>query len=368
MNNLTSQIARMFCFGFDGLTPTTDLRDLVQLGVQHVILFARNVTDGEQAFELTSQIKQLSTQPVMICIDQEGGRVRRLREGFTPIPAMRSLGQTGDEKLARRVGEVLGRELRSVNIDVDFAPCMDVDTNPANPVIAARSFGSDPELVSRLGCAVLKGMQEQTVAACVKHFPGHGDTQIDSHLALPRVNHSMERLNAIELPPFKAAIDAGVASIMSAHVIVEPLDDHYPATLSAIVLEKMVRERFGFDGVIFTDDFEMKAIADHYGFEEAIIRGVLAGCDVILICHTPELQRKGIETLRAAVESGKVSPERIAQSNRRIDRLIQNYFRPAPTRYEAIAPDEELVDEIERRSTSPVPAGRDPTEYMTRKT
>jgi beta-N-acetylhexosaminidase len=155
---------------------------------------------------------------------------------------------------------------------------------------------------------------------------------------------------------------------MSAHVIVEPLDDKYPATLSSVVLEKIVRDRLGFDGVIFTDDFEMKAIADHYGFEEAIIRGVLAGCDVILICHTPEMQRKGIETLQRAVESGQVSPERIAQSSRRVDRLIENYFRPAPDKYEAIAPDEQLVDEIERRSISPVPAGRDPTEYMHRKT
>jgi beta-N-acetylhexosaminidase len=155
---------------------------------------------------------------------------------------------------------------------------------------------------------------------------------------------------------------------MTAHVIVETLDAHYPATLSAVVLEKIVRDRLGFEGVIFTDDFEMKAIADHYGFEEAIIRGVLAGSDVILICHTPELQRKGIETLERAVESGKVSPERIAQSNRRIDRLMQNYFRPAPARYEPVMPDEKLVDEIERRSITPVPAGRDPTDYMTRKT
>jgi beta-N-acetylhexosaminidase len=364
MNDLQSKIARMFCFGFDGHQPTSELRDLLQLGVQHVILFARNVTDGQQVFELTAQIKRDASHPIMICVDQEGGRVRRLRDGFTPIPAMRALGQTGDEKLARRVGEVLGRELRSVNIDVDFAPCMDVDTNPANPVIAARSFGSDPSLVSRLGCAVIAGMQEQTVAACVKHFPGHGDTQIDSHLALPRVNHSMDRLNSVELPPFKAAIDAGVASIMSAHVIVEPLDDHYPATLSAVVLEKIVRERLGFDGVIYTDDFEMKAIADHYGFEEAIIRGVLAGCDVILICHTPELQRKGIETLLAAVQSGKISRQRIEQSSRRIDQLIKNYFRPAPQRYQPVAPDEKLADEIEQQSTSPVPAGRDPTEYM----
>lgn len=362
MDDLRSQIARMFCIGFDGTEPTAELQQMLAMGVQQVVLFARNVNGGQQAFDLTTRIKNSAPHPVMISIDQEGGRVRRLREGFTPIPAMRSLGQTNDETLARRAGEVLGRELRSVNIDIDFAPCMDVDTNPANPVIAARSFGPDPATVSRLGCAVLTGIQAQGVAACVKHFPGHGDTQIDSHLALPRVNHSLERLNTVELPPFRAAIAAGVASIMSAHVIVESLDNHYPATLSPLALEDIVRGQMEFQGVIFTDDFEMKAIADHYGFEEAIVRGVLAGCDVILICHSPELQRKGIETLIKAVENGQVSRQRIEQSSNRIDRLIATYFRPPAARYIAVAPDEKLVDEIERRSTAAIAEGRDPTE------
>ncbi|HEY1683371.1 MAG TPA: beta-N-acetylhexosaminidase [Tepidisphaeraceae bacterium] len=365
MKNLTQQIARMFCVGFDAHEPTSHLRDLLAMGVQHVVLFARNVTAPQQIFDLTRQLKSLGDH-VMICVDQEGGRVRRLREGFTALPAMRSLGETKDVNLARRAGQALGRELRSVNIDVNFAPCVDVDTNPANPVIAARSFGPDPKLVSEMSCALLVAMQQNSVAACVKHFPGHGDTQLDSHLALPRLNHSMQRLESIELPPFQAAIAAKVASIMTAHVIVETIDAKYPATLSEKVLENMVRRRMNFNGVIFTDDFEMKAIADNYGFEEAIIRGVLAGCDVILVCHTPELQRKGVETLQKAVDSGQISRERIEASSRRIDRLTADYYRAAPEKYTPVSPDEELVDEIDRRSTA-IAAGRDPTDFMPRK-
>jgi beta-N-acetylhexosaminidase len=363
MENLTAKIAKMFCVGFDGHQPTQDLRDLLAMGVQHVILFGRNVAGAQQVFDLTAQIKRDAPRPTLLCIDQEGGRVRRLVDDpFTPIPAMRAVGQTGDESIARQVGQTFGRELRSVNIDVDFAPCMDVDTNPANPVIAHRSFSRDPNLVARLGCSVIAGLQETGVAACAKHFPGHGDTHLDSHVALPRISHPMSRLDAVELPPFKAAIDAGVASIMSAHIIVEAVDNSYPATLSVRVLDGLARRRFGFQGVIFSDSFEMKAIADHYGFEEAIVRGILAGCDVLLLCHTPALQRRGIETAIRAVERGEIPPDRIEQAGKRIDRLIADYFRAPPAQYKAIAPDQKLIDEIARRSAGTLADVRDPTE------
>lgn len=363
MNNLAEQIAKMFCVGFHGQAPSEDLKGLVEMGVRNVIVFGRNIERPEQVFELTAAVKGLSSEPVMICIDQEGGRVRRLQEGFTKIPAMRLVGHTKDPMLARHVGVVLGKELRSVNVDVDFAPCMDVDTNPANPVIAARSFGADPHLVGRLGCEVIVGLQAHGVVACAKHFPGHGDTHLDSHKDLPILEHSIQRLETVELPPFKAAVDAGVASIMSAHVIMKPLDEKYPATLSANVLDGILRKRFGFDGVIYTDDFEMKAIADHYGFEESIVMGIRAGCDVILICHTPEQQRKGIETAIKAVERGEIPRQRIEESNKRIDRLIHKYFHPAGKKYVPVAPDNKLVEEIERRCPGMNSEGKDPTNY-----
>ncbi|HWB53502.1 MAG TPA: beta-N-acetylhexosaminidase [Tepidisphaeraceae bacterium] len=365
MENLTAQVAKMFCVGFDGHQPTQELRDLLAMGVQHVILFGRNVAGAQQVFDLTSQVKRLANRPTLIGIDQEGGRVRRLVDDpFTAIPPMRSVGQTGEEKIAREVGRTFGRELRSVNIDVDFAPVLDVDTNPDNPVIAHRSFGGDPALVARLGCAVIAGLQENGVAACAKHFPGHGDTHLDSHLDLPRISHDMNRLNSVEFSPFKAAIDAGVASMMSAHIIVEALDADFPATLSRPALEDLARGRFGFDGVIYSDSFEMKAIANHYGFEDAIVRGILAGCDVILLCHTPALQIKGIETAIRAVERGQIPRERIEQSGKRIDKIIADYFRAPPERYTAVPPNAELVEKIAQRSMSELPEKADPTENV----
>lgn len=363
MSKLSSQIARMFCIGFDGLSLPDSARQLLHMGVQHVILFARNISTPAQVFELTARIKNDSAHSVMICIDQEGGRVRRLREGFTQIPSMRALGATGDESLAERVGRTLGRELRAVNIDLDFAPCLDVDTNPANPVIGERSLGADPQLVGRMAIQIIRAMQAEGVAACGKHFPGHGDTHVDSHKALPRVDYDLQRLQTVELIPFKKAINAGIACIMSAHVIVSALDANYPATLSTAALNGIVRQQLNFQGVLFADDFEMKAIADNYGFEESIIRGVLAGCDVIPICHTLALQHQAIETLTKAVERGQVPQSRIDQAGQRIDQLIATYWKKPPPTRTPISPNEELVQEIQSRAESDDPHAIDPTDY-----
>ncbi len=358
----------MLCVGFDGLSLPGDVERLVKLGVQNVILFSRNVGRPEELGELTRAIKSVTGGPVMISVDQEGGRVRRLREGFTPVPSMRDLGKTGDEKLAYRVGRLLARELRTVNIDIDFSPCLDVDTNPANPVIADRSLGVTPELVAKMGVAILKGLQENGVAACGKHFPGHGDTWQDSHKVLPQVPNDMERLRRVELPPFKAAIEAGVAGIMSAHVIFTPIDPDYPATLTRAALDGILRDEFGFEGVLFSDDFEMNAIAEHFGFEDAIVRSVLAGCDVIPISHTLALQERAIEALTKGVERKVIPMERIDQANRRIDRMIAKYYRPALQEAPAgvLGCDEHLavVREIEARIGATTREGVDPTNFF----
>src|SRR5690606_11651226 len=176
----------------------------------------------------------------------------------------------GDEGVARQVGRVLARELRAVNVDLDFAPVLDVDTNPQNPVIGDRSFGSDPEQVARLGAALVEGMQSEGVAACAKHFPGHGDTPKASHPGAPRPPHGMERLEAVELFPCRHVVGK-VASIMTAHVVFESLDPARPATMSRAALDGILRDRFGYEGVVISDDLEMKAIADHFGLEEAVV-------------------------------------------------------------------------------------------------
>ncbi|HYE17204.1 MAG TPA: beta-N-acetylhexosaminidase [Tepidisphaeraceae bacterium] len=325
----THDVAHLFLVGFDGHTVSPGVRALIDLGVAGVILFGRNVESPRQVAELCGEIKRLAGRPILICIDQEGGRVRRLREGFTAVPSMRAVGATGDERLAHEIGAVLGRELRAVNIDVDLAPSVDVDTNPANPVIGDRSFGASPELVARMGAAVIRGIQDQGVAACAKHFPGHGDTAQDSHAELPRLPHAIERLRAVELPPFRAAVEAGVAMVMTSHVVFEPVDPLLPATLSAAVIGGVLRREMGFDGVVVSDDLEMEAIAANFSVDEVVTRGAGAGVDLLAVCHDEELQHRAIEALGAAVRLGAVSEERVAHANRRVGRLMDRYARGA---------------------------------------
>jgi beta-N-acetylhexosaminidase len=332
MMNLERAAAKMVCAGFHGTTVPDELAELIDRGAGGVVFFSRNVESPQQFADLAADLKdRAGNRPLLTSIDQEGGRVMRLREPFTIIPPMRAVGAAGDEPLAREVGRVLGRELRAVNIDMNLAPVLDVDTNPDNPVIGARSFGRDADLVARMGCALLRGLQDEGVAACGKHFPGHGDTSQDSHHDLPALNHPLERLLTVELRPFKAAIAAGVAAIMSAHVIFRPIDDKFPATLSEAVLGGLLRKRLMYHGVIISDAMDMKAIADHYGFDDAIVRGARAGIDLFMLCHSHEQQRRAIEVIVKAVERHDLPVERVAEAGERLDRLCAKFVKP-PTR------------------------------------
>jgi beta-N-acetylhexosaminidase len=277
---------------------------------------------------LNRELKQLAGRPLLMAVDQEGGQVARLRSGFTSVPAMRALGATGDPALAREVGALLGRELRAVGFDMNYAPVLDVDTNPNNPVIGARSFGRTPELVSELGIALAKGLQGAGIAACGKHFPGHGDTSQDSHLELPALSHALSRLEQLELAPFRAAARAGIASIMTAHVIFQALDASYPATMSPAVLQGVLREKLGYDGLVVSDDIEMKAIADNFGVEEAVLLGLNAGVDHFLCCHTAELAHRAIDAVVRAVEAGALRRETLDVATRRFDSVRTRFARP----------------------------------------
>ena len=360
-------VAGLFCIGFPGTTVPREVRELQELGVAGAILFRRNVESPDQFAALCADLKKTAGRPFLTSVDQEGGRVMRLRAPFTEVPPMRALGAAGDEGLAEAVGEVLGRELRAVNVDLDYAPVLDVDTNPANPVIGDRSFARTPEEVGRLGAALIRGLQRAGVAACGKHFPGHGDTSQDSHTDLPRLPHTMARLESVELPPFEQAIRAGVASIMTAHVIFEPLDPRYPATMSRPALDGILRDRMGFDGVVISDDLEMKAIADHYGLEEAVVRGIQAGVDLFLVCHHADVQHRAIELLADAVARGEVSIDRVREARRRVDALVARYvLPPAEADWRSVVGAQAHLDVIERvHAASPLlagAAGRDPTE------
>jgi beta-N-acetylhexosaminidase len=364
-SELETRAARLFTVGFHGKAVSAELSDLLARGVGSVVLFSRNVGEPAEVVELTNAIKRRAARPIPIALDQEGGKVARLRRGFTELPAMRALGEIGSAPLTRELGALIGRELRAVGFDLNYAPVLDIDTNPDNPVIGSRSFGRTPELVGKLGVALAAGLSSEGIAACGKHFPGHGDTHQDSHLALPRLSHSLERLQRVELQPFAAAIAAGIPSLMTAHVIFEPLDPHYPATMSRAVLHELLRERLKYDGLVVSDDLEMRAIADHYGVEEAVLRGVDAGVDQFLCCHTAELAHRAIDAVVQAVERGRISREQLATANRRIETFTARYAHPpveAPDlsvlRCEAHLA---LSDRITRSAEAP-----DPTEVMER--
>lgn len=371
-HDIETQAARLFTVGFYGKTVTDDLSGLVARGVGGVIFFARNVGTPAEVADATTSIKRLAGRPLFIALDQEGGQVSRLRQGFTEVPPMRAVGATGSATVAREVGALIGREVRAVGFDMNYAPVLDVDTNPQNPIIAARSFGRTPEIVAELGIALAAGLESVGVAACGKHFPGHGDTSQDSHLELPRLPHSLERLEQVELKPFFAAVKAGIPSMMTAHVIFEPLDSVYPATMSRAVLHGLLREKMGYDGLIVTDDIEMRAIADNYGVEDTVVRGLNAGVDHFLCCHTAEVAHRAIEAVIHAVENGKVSRETLANANRRIQTFTERYAHPAlPSNPDLSVLRSEahlgLVDRITRSVASGLTEiGTDPTEIMER--
>jgi beta-N-acetylhexosaminidase len=327
---LDRDVASLLCVGFHGTAPSPEVLELIRRGVGGVILFSRNVESAEQVAELTAALKRAAGRPLLVSIDQEGGRVARLRapQGFTELPPMRALGETGDAALAEATGALLGRELRAVGIDQDYAPVVDVDTNPLNPVIGDRSLSRRPGEVARLGAALVRGLQGAGVAACAKHFPGHGDTAQDSHHALPRLAHALDRLRAVELPPFTALARAGVAAVMTAHVVFEPLDAAPPAPRSPQVM-RLLRDECGFQGCCVSDDLEMKAIAAHYPLEVAAPGAVAAGVDQLLVCHTAAVQHRAIDLVRGAVEAGTIPRARLAEAVARVAALLR-YAGPPP--------------------------------------
>jgi beta-N-acetylhexosaminidase len=330
---LDETCAGLFCVGFDGTTPSPEVLELVRRGVYGVILFDRNVESAEQVAELSGALKRAAGRPLLVSIDHEGGRVARLRaqHGFTELPPMRALGCAADPELARRVGHLVGRELRAVGIDQDYAPVVDVDTNPENPVIGDRSFSRDPEEVARLGTAFAQGLQSAGVAGCAKHFPGHGDTSQDSHKDLPRLPHSLARLQAVELLPFRALARAGIASIMTAHVVFEALDPDHPATLSRSVMA-LLREHCGYAGCVISDDLQMKAVSDHFPLEEVVPAAIDAGVDALLVCRDAAVQSRAVDLLRAAVEIGRLSREQLHEARARIGGLLAYAGPPADAR------------------------------------
>ncbi|MBT9251938.1 glycoside hydrolase family 3 protein [Bacillus halotolerans] len=302
-----------------------------------VILFAENVKTTEQTVRLTDAYQKASPKiPLLLSIDQEGGIVTRLGEG-TNFPGNMALGATRSRINAYQTGSMIGKELSVLGINTDFSPVLDINNNPDNPVIGVRSFSSDRELTARLGLYSMKGLQRQNIASALKHFPGHGDTDVDSHYGLPLVSHNQERLREVELYPFQKAIDAGADMVMTAHVQFPAFDDTtykskldgsdimVPATLSKKVMTGLLREEMGFGGVIVTDALNMKAIADHFGQEEAVVMAIKAGVDIALmpasVTSLKDEQKLAsvIDSLKEAVKNGDIP---LQQINKSVERII----------------------------------------------
>ncbi len=266
------------------------------------IVFRRNLPDLETALSLNQTVIRAAPPefPPFLGIDEEGGRVTRLPAPVPTLPPMRAFGIAAVVDLAREAATALGRMLAALGYNLDFAPVLDVDSNPANPIIGDRSFSSDPTAVGRLGLAFAAGLEAGGVLPCGKHFPGHGDTSQDSHLDLPVITRAQSSVREIELPPFQAAATAHLASLMSAHVVFTAMDPGVPATLSAKICTQLLREELGFSGVLFSDDLEMRALADRFPIEETAVRAIAAGCDVLLVCSSLDWQERAHAALVAA--------------------------------------------------------------------
>ena len=322
-------VGQLLIGSLPGTTITPELRSLArEFSLGGIILFGRNIEAPEQVAELSLDIQALASElPLWVSVDQEGGRVARLKAPFTEWPPMAALGRSGSIELARRFAAALAAELRAVGITLDYAPVLDIHTNPKNPVIGDRALAEDAESVARLGAAIVSGLQNNGVAACGKHFPGHGDTSVDSHLDLPLVEHPPDRIRRVECVPFREAIRAGVAFIMTAHVLVPSLDEEKPATLSSRIVQSILRDELGFGGVVLSDDLEMKAVAKTYSVPDAAVEAVAAGCDGLLVCSgNVDVQAATLEALVYAVEAGRIPYKRLEDALTRLRRAKERFL------------------------------------------
>jgi beta-N-acetylhexosaminidase len=323
------QIGQLFVVGFDGIEPTPEIVELIQRRhVGGVILFSRNIRGARQTLQLTTALQRIAREaghpyPLLIAIDQENGLVRRLGPDSTGFPGSMALGAIGSEEIAFAVARATGEELHALGINMNLAPVADVNNNPANPVVGVRSFGEDPGRVARLTGATVRGYAAAGVIATLKHFPGHGDTAVDSHLALPVVPFTLDRLEQVELVPFRRGIEAGAECVMTAHIALPQLDQSadLPATLSPAIMRGLLRERLGFEGVVISDCLEMQAISDTVGVPEGAVLALAAGIDLVLVSHRSDRQTASIAAVRRAVEDGRLAEADIRHAAERVLRL-----------------------------------------------
>lgn len=317
---LDEKISQMILSGFNGTYFNKELSILLNdFKVGGVILFSRNIENSKQLKKLTSHIIDTNQDiPLFISIDEEGGRVSRLPKDIKKFESSKSIGDREDEKYAYENGREIGGILKNHNINMNFAPVLDIYSNPKNTVIGDRAFGDNEKVVSSMGIATMKGLRDENIIPVVKHFPGHGDTEIDSHLGLPIVEKNLKQLNELELIPFNKAIENGVGAVMVSHILIKEIDDKYPATLSYTMINDILRNDMKFENIVITDDMLMKAITDYISIEEASVKSINAGADIILIGSDINKTKSVIERIKLAVANNEISEERIDKSVYRI--------------------------------------------------
>lgn len=331
---LREKLGQLFIVGLAGteIAPQEE-SFLTTNNIGGIVLMGRNVKAPEQIHRLCSSLQTLRHKtkqktPFFISIDMEGGRVARLKEPFTQWPPLKKLGDLDSPSLAFNMATAMGKELRAVGINLDFAPCVDVLSNPANTVIGDRAISDDPEMVAKMSSALIRGYMKAEVLTCAKHFPGHGNTLLDSHEDLPEESIALDRLHQVELVPFKKAIRSRVDSIMIAHILFKNIDAQFPASLSQVFIQKLLRDELRYRGLIITDDLDMKALTKNYAPDEIAVRALEAGNDMLLYCNDPKVPPLALDALEKAVSGGRISLTRIEESLQRIakvkrDALIQ---------------------------------------------
>jgi beta-N-acetylhexosaminidase len=333
-DNMTDKIGQLLIIGLRDKVLTPDEAEfIVKNNIGGVILFARNIESPQQVSELCRQIqacrhKQYNKLPLFISIDNEGGRVARLKSPFTEWPPVAQLGKIDSTSVAFKFSYSMGQELRAVGINLDFAPCVDVFTNPKNTVIGDRAVSSDPEKVAKIASAVVRGYIKSGIIPCAKHFPGHGNTVIDSHLDLPVEDADMERLKSVELVPFKKVFRARLDMVMTAHIKFPKIDPEFPVTLSEKFIKGLIREELRYKNLIITDDLDMKALANNYPVEKIPVLALKAGCDMLLYCNVFEHPQIALDSVAKAVKDGVLKAGQIDESYNRVmslkkDMLVQ---------------------------------------------
>ena len=327
--SLEEKVGQLFIFGFDNDEIESTVLNLVQEHyIGGFIFFKKNISTLEEGLYNLNTLKEMNKDnpiPLFLAVDEEGGRVSRMPRDFLKLPSPKKIGDIDNEDISFEYGRILGNRLGSLGFNMDFAPVLDVNSNPKNPVIGDRSFGSTVEPVVDNGLMAMKGIQSKNIISVVKHFPGHGDTKIDSHVDLPIVDKNMEELETLELTPFKKAIEANADSIMIGHILFPKIDEKNPATFSKNIINDVLREEVSFDGLIISDDMTMGAIMENYNVEDAVVEFFKAGGDIALVCYEKDIQLNLPRRIIEEIKSGNISEAEIDTKVYRILKIKEKY-------------------------------------------